>query len=359
MRGPTEVLVVDDSELFVAALVEILAIDPAVHVVGTARTGAEAIEMAKRIRPHVILMDVHMPTLSGIDATEEIMNACPTPILLMTSGYDGSAATVAFTALQSGALDVVDKPQWSPWDEGQARALVEHVKLLASVPVISHVRAKLKAPLQQHAAADRCEREAGGRKLVAIAASTGGPAALGAILSRLPADFAAPVLIVQHMIPDFTPAFVSWLDSTSPLRVRLARDNERVEPGTALVAPDGVHLTVAASGRVRLFSASQPTLHCPSADVLFASVARAYGAQAVGLLLTGMGRDGAEGLAEMRRSGALTIAQDASSSVVDGMPRAARELDAAAVVASPLEIPRLLARAVMRQQGRATGSRVP
>jgi two-component system chemotaxis response regulator CheB len=212
----TRVLVVDDSELATLALIELLAIDPTISVVGTAQSGREAIELTARLRPDLIMMDVNMPALSGIDASEQIMSQCPTPILLITANYDSSAGSVAFRALQCGALDVVEKPQGGPGTERQARALADHVKLLAGVPVIRHLRAGLRAAY----ATARAETplpplDRGGRRLVAIAASTGGPAAIATVLAGLPGDFPAPVLVVQHIIPAFTAGFVSWLAAIS------------------------------------------------------------------------------------------------------------------------------------------------
>lgn len=359
MGGTTRVLVVDDSELATLALIELLAIDPTISVVGTAQSGSEAIELTSRLRPDLIMMDVNMPALSGIDASEQIMSRCPTPILLITSGYDRSAGAVAFRALQSGALDVVEKPQGGPGMEHQARALADHVKLLAGVPVIRHVRAGLRAAFATARAETPVAPLEGAvdRRVVAIAASTGGPAAIATVLSGLPGDFAAPVLVVQHMIPEFTRGFVSWLDAACALPVRLARDGERAEPGAVLVAPDGAHMTVTSTWRVRLVTPSEPALHCPSADALFTSVAQAFGPRGVGLLLTGMGRDGAQGLLAMRDAGALTAAQEGGSCVVDGMPRAARELGAAEVVAVPRELPRVLLDAVARTRLAAARTR--
>jgi len=322
--GCIRVLVVDDSLVAREMLKHILGSADGIEVIGTATDGAEAVEMTAALRPDLVTMDIHMPRMDGIEATERIMAYTPTPVLVVSSSVYGEGVGRAFDALACGALDVVLKPaprDWAGLDD-IARDLVHRVRMLSQVRVITHVRGRSAG---RHAAA-RTEPRLG--SVVAIGASTGGPSALREVLGALPADLRAPVLVTQHIADGFVPGLVEWLDSACALRVRVADDGCALEPGTAYLAPTGRDLTLD-GGVVRLADPAAGQVHAPSADVLFASVARSCGRDAVGVLLTGMGSDGARGLGALLEAGAATIAQDEATSVVFGMPRAAIELGAA------------------------------
>jgi len=324
----TRVLVVDDSLVAREMLKHILGSDPGIEVIGTATDGAEAVEMTAALRPDLVTMDIHMPRMGGIEATERIMAYSPTPILVVSSSVYGEGVGRAFDALACGALDVVLKPaprDWAGLDE-IARDLVRRVQMLARVRVITHVRGRQAG---RRAAAAHTEHRSG--SVVAIGASTGGPSALREVLGGLPAGLPAPILVTQHIADGFIPGLVEWLDAACAIRVREADGGRPLEPGTAYLAPTGRDL-VLDGGVVRLDQPAAGQVHAPSADVLFESVAQSCGNAAVGVLLTGMGADGARGLRALRDVGAATIAQDEATSVVFGMPRSAIELDAAGQV---------------------------
>lgn len=319
------VLVVDDSLVAREMLKHVLGSDPSIEVVGTATDGVEAVELTATLRPDLVTMDIHMPRMGGIEATERIMAYTPTPVLVVSSSVYGEGVGRAFDALACGALDVVLKPAPRDWADLDriARDLVRRVQVLSRVRVITHVRGRRAG---RHAAAAHVERRSG--FLVAIGASTGGPSALREVLGGLPADTPAPVLVTQHIADGFIPGLVEWLNAACALSVRVAEDGRALEPGVAYFAPTGRDL-LTDGGAVRLADPSPGQIHAPSADVLFESVARSCGHDAVGVLLTGMGSDGARGLGALRAAGAATIAQDEATSVVFGMPRSAIEIGAA------------------------------
>lgn len=317
------VLVADDSPVARRLIVQILGRDPRLRVVAEAADGDEAVELATRHRPDVIVMDVVMPSVDGMEATRRIMEVLPTPIVLVSSTHDPTDVNMSFQALQAGALTLVAKPSGprAGTFEQDAAALAVTVRLMADVKLIR--RRRVARPHRELVAA---ERGAAARSLgqpveiVAIAASTGGPAALATIFGSLPTSLPVPILVVQHIPPGFDEGLVQWLDSVSPVPVRLARDREPLQDGTILVAPADSHLGVTRGGRVALSCEPPIGSHRPSANHLFGSAAAAYGAGAVGAILTGMGVDGAAGLRLLKNAGGLVLAQDEPTSVVYGMP---------------------------------------
>jgi two-component system, chemotaxis family, protein-glutamate methylesterase/glutaminase len=323
---PVRVVVADDSVVAREMLSQILSSDPGIEVVALATNGEEAVDAVARLRPDLVTMDIHMPRMGGLAATERIMAFTPTPILVVSSSVRGEGVGSAFDALELGALDVMKKPEPRDWAalDHIARDLIRRVKLLARVRVITHVRGRHGAPA--HANAER--GRAGRRDVVAIGSSTGGPSALMTLFRALPADFAVPVVVAQHIADGFIGGLVDWLDASCAIRVCEASDGVRPEPGTVYVAPTGINVAFVRS-TLRFEPLAVGQLYVPSADVLLESVARAFGKQAIGVLLTGMGADGARGLTRLHEAGAATIAQDEGSSIVFGMPKAA--IDAGAV----------------------------
>ncbi len=343
------VLVVEDSAVTREYLVHLLGQEPTLEVVGTAQDGMEAVEQAERLRPDVILMDVHMPRLNGFEATRLIMERAPTPIVIVSASFARDEVGMTFEALRAGALTVVEKPL-GPDHPGQAESaakLVEAVRLMAEVKVIRRWPRRAR-PLPAPAPIAPPDR---GVRIVAIGASTGGPAAVSEILEGLPPDLGAPILVVQHIAPGFTEGFVEWLAQGTGLAVTLAETDESVRAGTVYVAPERFQMGITKTGRIRLVQEPAEDGFCPSACHLFESVAEAYGHSAIGILLTGMGRDGATGLLRLREAGAVTIAQDEETSVVFGMPGEAIRIGAAQYVLPPERIGEMVRTLAKRQEG--------
>lgn len=337
------VLVAEDSSTARALLVGILRAEPDVRVAGEARNGVEAVEMTKRLRPDVVTMDVRMPGMDGFEATRRIMVEAPTPIVIVSASLDVRDVEVSLHALRAGALAVLPKPEGpgSPGFETTGREFVRMVKAMSQVKV---VRRWPERPSSGPGPAGRPDGDGAPIRVVAVAASTGGPAALQRVLSGLPGDFAPPILVVQHIAKGFVQGLAAWLNGASPLRVTIAGEGEPLRASTVYLAPDDRHLAVADRGTVRIEAGEPRGGFRPSANVLFETVGKAYGASAVGVVLTGMGQDGVEGLAALRASGGRVLAQDEATSVVYGMPRAAVEAGLAGAVL-PLDAiaPRLVA----------------
>jgi two-component system chemotaxis response regulator CheB len=338
------VLVVDDSLTVRRRLCEILTSDPELEVIGEAEDGKRAIELCGQLRPDVITLDMVMPVMSGLAATEYIMAYTPTPILIVSASMNRGELFKTYDALAAGAIDVLEKPTADYVDTNWERRFVATVKLIAKIKTITHVRARLSGTKRAVAAVPgqnalsptpsrRDQPQSQHFGVVAIGASTGGPAAIVQVLKALPAGLRVPVLFVLHIDEPFAASFAEWLDHQTPLRVAYARDSEPIESlrGRVTMAPPGRHLSID-GGRLHL-STDPPRHSCrPSVDVLFESLAADRGAEVLACLLTGMGRDGAAGLLAIRRAGGCTLAQDEATSVVYGMPREAVLLDAAQLV---------------------------
>ncbi|UCD83255.1 MAG: chemotaxis response regulator protein-glutamate methylesterase [Deltaproteobacteria bacterium] len=312
-------LVVDDSKTAREVIRDILNSDPGIKVVGEARDGQEALDKVSELRPDIVTMDVIMPVKDGLEAVEEIMAYQPTPILVLSSTINDRNVNTAFKAIQLGALDVMAKPGGNA-AEGLMeikKDLIDKVKLLSGIKVISHPRGKRKRREKQLGV----KATASGR-VVAIGASTGGPQAIMTILKELPTDFSGGMFIVQHIASGFSKGFAQWLAQETRLNVKEAEQGEQVKPGMILVAPSDLHMEII-DEQVQLTD-SPPVNSCrPSADKLFASIAQCYESKAIGIILTGMGRDGTKGIKDIKDNGGLTIAQDEQSSVVFGMPKSA------------------------------------
>ena len=311
MSKPIQVLLTDDSPTMLQVLTRLLSAQPDVTVVGTARDGEEAVALARSLKPDVITLDVQMPGMDGLGATERIMAETPCRILMVSGAPD---TDLSFRALQAGALEVIAKPQGSPEDVARFGVrLLSAIRLLAEVPLVTQRH-------EGHASAPKLPegaRVAG----FALASSIGGPTALASLLWLLPRSLPYPLFIAQHITPGFTVGLHRWLSSLSPLPVELARASEQPRAGTVYLAPDGHHLRVGMQGELVIEKASGSTF--PSGDLLLASLSRAYGAHAAGAVLSGMGEEGAVGLMAIKRAGGLTFAQDPQTCLVAGMPEAA------------------------------------
>jgi two-component system chemotaxis response regulator CheB len=337
------VLIVEDSAVVREFLIHILSSDPEIQVIGTAKDGEEALEAVERTKPDIITMDIHMPKIDGMEATRLIMETHPTPIIIVSGSLSVNEVTTAFRAMEAGALAVVQRPagMGHPDHEETATDLVRTVKLLSEVKVVRRwarppraaVNPAVPPPTELHPLKTPAEI-----KLITLGASTGGPPVLQTILSGLPANFPAPVLIVQHMAAGFINGFAEWLAQTSSLPVHVATHGEPILPGHVYVAPDGFQMKVGMGGKILLTSDDPENGLRPSVSYLFRSVANLYGPNAIGVLLTGMGNDGAVELKLLREKGGVTIAQDKESSVVHGMPGEAINLGAATYILSPERI---------------------
>jgi len=325
------VLVTDDSPTVRARLAELLGADPDFEVVAQAENGKQAIELCRDLRPDVATLDMMMPVLSGLAATEYIMAYNPTPILIVSSSNNRGDVFKSCEALAAGAVDILEKPDGTEPDGQWERKFIAAVKMVSRIKVITHPRAKIQPRALPVATASPRGNEGGPYRLIAMGASTGGPAAVLQILKGLDPGFPLPILLVLHIGRLFSAGLAEWLDGQSSIRVSTAVDGEPLpERGKAriLLAPPDRHLVIDGN-RLRLTEAPERHSCRPSVDVLFESAARTWQERAVGCLLTGMGKDGAEGLLEMKKAGAWTLAQDEDSSVVYGMPLEAARLGAA------------------------------
>lgn len=346
------VLVVEDSLTIRKYLVEVLDSDPDIEVVGEAEDGKQAIELCTRLRPDVVTMDMMMPVMTGLAATEYIMAYCPTPILIVSSSINRGELFKTYDALAAGAVDVLDKPSGDEPNSVWENLFLSTVKLVSRIRTITHPRARLADRFRKQGEKDVSPLvvpDSGKRtyRVVGIGASTGGPGAVTHILRTLPMSFRLPILLVVHMGESFGGAFADWLDSQSARPVVCATDGQAVADlvGHVVLAPPNWHMTVR-GGRLRL--TQDPERHScrPSVDVLFESLAAEYGPAAVTCLLTGMGRDGAVGTLAVRHAGGTTFAQDEASCVVYGMPREAVLLNAVDHVLPLSEISAALVRLV-------------
>lgn len=326
------VLVVEDSLTVRKHIVEVLGAAPDIEVIAEAHDGRHALELCAKLRPDVVTLDMMLPVMSGLAATEYIMAHFPTPILIVSSSTNRGELFKTYEALAAGAVDVLDKPKAGQSMDAWSQRLVSAVRLISKIKVITHPRAKLGTSLRHPQTVDVSPLAAIAESVdvVAIGASTGGPGAIVDILHALPANFPLPILVVLHLGAPFAASFADWLDGQSDLRVAYAKGGELLSSvrGRVTMAPPDYHLTVE-RGVLRLTTGPERNFSRPSVDVLFDSLARELGNRTAACLLTGMGRDGAAGLLKIRQAGGLTFAQDEETSVVFGMPGEAIRLGAA------------------------------
>lgn len=333
---PVTVLVVDDSPSMRLMLNHVLELDTRIKVLATVNDGQAAIDYLEsgNTRPDVVLMDIHMPRIDGFETTRHIMETNPLPIVICTATADPQEMQVAFRSMEAGAVACVEKPVGyeDPGFDATVLNLQQTVWLMAEVKVVRRWARPRLAAVRPTVVVPPPVGKGNAPRIVGIGASTGGPPVLQNILSALPRDFPAPVLIVQHIARGFLPGMVEWLNQTTGLQVRVAAHGAIAAAGHVYIAPDDFHMGVSGSGRLVLTREPPDNGLRPSVSFLFRSLADHIGGSAVGVLLTGMGRDGADELKRLRDRGALTIAQDRESSVVHGMPGAAIEIGAAAQV---------------------------
>lgn len=350
-RLPIKVLIVEDSPVAREFLTYILTSDPEVQVVGMATNGAEALEAVGRLRPDVITMDIHMPIMDGLEATRRIMETTATPIVIVSGSASAAEATSTFRAMEAGALAVIVRPAGMSHTafETETKELIQTVKLMSEIKVIRRIPRMSSDPGLVAPLTTPIRKVNAIIKAIAIGASTGGPPVLKQILSGLPRELPVPLLIVQHIASGFVQGFAEWLSGTSGFPVRIASDGEALLPGHGYISPDGFHMGVASGPQIVLSDHPPENGLRPSVAYLFRCVARVFGPGAVGVLLTGMGRDGAHELKIMKESGAITIAQDQESSVVHGMPGEAIKLGAATHVLPPQGIAAMLSALVLKK----------
>jgi two-component system, chemotaxis family, protein-glutamate methylesterase/glutaminase len=329
------VLVVDDSLVARELIIHILSSDTDIQVIGTAINGREAVDFVARNKPDLITMDIHMPEMDGFEASRIIMETTPVPIVIVTGNPDMRELEASFHAIEAGALTVLQKPEGigHPDHEKNARDLIRSVKLMSEIKVVRRWGRKLKTQLQpQQESTCISVPQTASIKVVAIGASTGGPPVIEKILAQLPKAFPSPILIVQHMAEGFIRGFAEYLGQTSSLPVHVAFHGSMTRPGHVYVAPNGAQMRMDADGRIFCTGDDPVNGLRPSVSYLFRSVAEVFGKDAVGILLTGMGKDGAKELKLMKGKGAVTIAQNEESSAVYGMPGEAVRLNAAQYV---------------------------
>jgi two-component system chemotaxis response regulator CheB len=341
-----KVLIVDDSKVIQEFLAHLLSSDPDIQVVGFANSGYEAIELVKIKKPDVITMDIHMPGMDGYEATRKIMETYPTPIVIVSGSSNKKEVTNTFRLLEVGALAVVIRPPGfeHPHFATSRKELIQTVKLMSEVKVVRLFPRSRKEQIKPLRSVQTFENDLKRIQVIAIGASTGGPMALQLILSRLPADLPVPVLIVQHIAAGFVKGFLEWLSATSGIKLKIAEDREPISAGTGYIAPDNFHMGISRGSKIDLSNQPPENGLKPSASYLFRSVAQYFGPNALGVLLTGMGKDGAYELKAMKDKGALTLVQNEESSVVFGMPGEALRIGAADQALSPEKIAEILAK---------------
>lgn len=335
-----KVLIVDDSRVVQEFMVHLLSSVPEIQVVGIANSGVEALKLVNEKRPDIITMDIHMPGMDGLETTRIIMETVPTPIVIVSGTLSVNDMTTSFKLFEAGALAVVLRPPGMEDPEfiEARKELIQTIKLMSEVKVVRRFPKQKKDNNFLAAQKQSVLSEITDIQLIAIGASTGGPLILQTILSNLPKDLPVPVLIVQHIAKGFVNGFSNWLAGTSNIALSIAKDGEILQPGRGYIAPDDFQMGILPGLRIKLNSLPPENGLCPSVDFLFRSVSEVMGSRAIGVLLTGMGKDGAKGLKMMKNAGAITIVQNEASCVVFGMPGEAVKIEAADHVFSPEKI---------------------
>lgn len=348
-----KVLIVEDSPVMQQLLIHAISSDPDFVIVGAAYDGEEAVEAVKELNPDIVAMDWQMPKLDGKQATRIIMETCPTPIVIVTSSLAAKDVVFSFSMIEAGALAIVKKPSSvdHPDYEKDKQELIQTLKLMSEVKIVRRTKREFEKYTHTETAIENKIKEETSIQIIVIGASTGGPLVLQKILNRLPKNLPVPLLIVQHISHGFTEGFVEWLKSTTNFQLHIASNGEKLLPGHGYVAPDDFHMGVESGPRIVLSNHNLENGLRPSVAYLFRTAAQVFGHRAVGILLTGMGRDGADELKLLKEKGAVTFVQDNESSVVHGMPGEAIKLDAATYILSPEDITTALITLIKKMNG--------
>ncbi len=331
------VLVVEDSVVQREILRRVLSADATFTVVAEARNGREAVRLAEELRPDVILMDIHMPDMNGVEATREIMQRFPVPIVIASATLKKHDIDMGLEALNAGAVTVIAKPEGAVLLNLDKISAQLRAEIAAAAKIVLKPR-RAAPPKKQPVTAPRVGKTI---EVIGICASTGGPPVLIEILGALPRPFAIPILLVQHITSGFEESFARWLTEKTGQAVGMAVNGQRLSKGTWM-SPTGKHLLLANAKTLDLPAQEPGDIHCPSGNPLFVSLAKYYAERAVGVLLTGMGDDGAAGLLQLKQAGGTTVVQDEASSFIWGMPKVGHELGAATYEINPREIAALL-----------------
>ncbi|KJH71366.1 chemotaxis-specific protein-glutamate methyltransferase CheB [Aliterella atlantica] len=348
MTNPTSVLLVEDSPVALEILERLLSSSPDIKVVGKARNGKEALDLIPKLQPKVICTDLHMKGMDGLEFTKHVMANDPRPILVVSTSVQKEDTHTIFELLQAGAVDVFPKPSTglaSDYEQVK-RDLIGKIKILSGVTVFTKRQQPSVKAVEVNPSMSAIANVTRSLRVITIGASTGGPQAIHKILAQFPAEFPVPIICTQHISQGFLQGLVDWLDSECKVKVKVAQVGESPLPGTVYFAPDNSHLELDAQGKFIYSSALPVDGHCPSVTVTFKSVAKFYGRSAAGILLTGMGRDGAEGMRAIAQVGGMTFAQDEKTCIVFGMPKEAIALNVVQQVLPIQEIAPLLLRKV-------------
>ena len=349
------VLIIEDSHVVRDFLEHIISSDPRLEVAAAASSAEEGLRLLRRTKPDVVSMDIRLPGMNGFEATRQIMSEQPTPIVVVSASVEAEDLKITMNALKAGALTVVEKPVGTTHEDYEvlAQRLCTQLAIMSQVQVVrqrfNHAQIERTGESTQASKLLHPIQLGHGAQFIGLVASTGGPRALQNILTSLPSDFPLPIAVVQHIAASFHAGFVRWLDNACSLKVETAKHCQRPKPGHVYVAPPDYHLVVG-DRCLKLCDGDLVCLERPSASVLLESMADDCGAGAVGVILTGMGEDGASGLARIRDAGGFTIAEDESTAVVYGMPGAAVKLDAVCETLPLDEIPSRLLQIVARPQ---------
>lgn len=350
IQPPTKVLLVDDSPVALKILQRLIDSSSDVQVIATASNGQEALELIPKVKPNVICTDFHMKGMDGLALTQQVMTKYPIPILIISNSVQADDESNIFKLLQAGAIDVFPKPvtgQSSDYERIKTQ-LITKIKVLSGVSVFTKSLAQvsasqsLKTDIKTNSSSVSINPTVDNNlppiKVITIGASTGGPKALHQIIAPLPKNFPVPIICTQHISPGFLEGLIRWLGTESQLKIKIAQAGEYPLPGTIYFAPDNCHLVLNSRGQFAHLNSGSVDGHCPSVTVMFESVAKFYGRETVGILLTGMGKDGAAGMNAIAQAGGVTIAQDEKSCVVFGMPKEAIALGIVNYVLPPQEI---------------------
>lgn len=362
------VLVAEDSYVVQRTLLKLLEGEPGIEVVGVATNGSEAVAMCRELEPDLVTMDIFMPEMDGVEATRQIMEQCPTRIVIISSMVGSDNVRMSFEAMRAGAIEVIEKPHGVlSGNYAEVRqGLIRVIRKLADARPVGNVSLIPPPPDTDPPVAPTTDgreptsilRRGGfppdyAPQLICIGGSTGAPAVLVEILAMLPADYPIPIVVAQHIAVGFASGMVDWLDAAVPLRVKLAEHREHIRPGTVLVGPDDRHIDISPGGRVKLYEPTDRGKHVPSISRFFMTAAAAMGPDVLGVILSGMGSDGSQGLFALRQAGGVTLAQDEESSVVWGMPKSAKDLGAVMRVVAPVKLARMMIAMGLRARGKS------